>query len=63
MQIKEHTFKKFSDTLIRFGEASIAGSVAIVFIKDFSSIVSIFGLISGVILLLGGLVILNRLKS
>ncbi|MEK7263688.1 MAG: hypothetical protein AAB071_04165 [Bacteroidota bacterium] len=49
MKFKQHTIHKFSDFLVRIGEAAIIGSVATFFATDFPHSVSITGIITGVI--------------
>jgi hypothetical protein len=55
VKLKQSTIEKFSDVLIRYGEASTIGGVATIFVENFPRLISIFGIFVGTIIVFLGL--------
>jgi hypothetical protein len=59
MHFRISTTEKLGETFIRFGEASVAGGTATLFVENFSVVVSLGGILGGTMFRWVGLLIFD----
>ncbi|MCI0696228.1 hypothetical protein L0337_30025 [candidate division KSB1 bacterium] len=60
MNFRTVTIEKSGETCIRFGEASVIGGVATLFVQNFPVGVSVGGVLGGIALIWVGLLVFDR---